>query len=105
MTWQQQERRSTDRASVLIVIAIASKIAGCGLPAIIFLRNRGKAMKVGVGMVSPGEVGLIVAGIGVTSGVLSGDIYTAVILMVAITTIITPIWLKMSYKKDEIQTT
>ena len=88
-------------AGVLIAIAITSKLAGCGLPAIIFLRNREKAMKVGIGMVSRGEVGLIVAGIGVTSGILSGDIYTAVILMVAITTIITPLWLKMSYRKEE----
>jgi Kef-type K+ transport system membrane component KefB len=92
-------------ASILIGIAIISKVAGCGLPAMIFLRSRDKGMKVGVGMVSRGEVGLIVAGIGVTSGVLSGDIYTAVILMVVITTIITPVWLKITYKKDEIQTT
>lgn len=91
-------------ASVLIAIAIVTKIAGCGFPAMIFLKNRGRSMKVGIGMVSRGEVGLIVAGIGVTSGVLSGDIYTAVILMVAVTTIITPIWLKLSYKKDEIRT-
>lgn len=91
-------------ASVLIAIAIASKMAGCGIPAMIFLRNRDRSMKVGIGMISRGEVGLIVAGIGVTSGVLSGDIYTAVILMVAITTIITPVWLQRRYKKDEVKT-
>ena len=51
-------------------------------------------------MVSRGEVGLIVAGVGVTSGVLSTDIYTSIIIMVAVTTIITPIWLKKSYKKE-----
>ncbi len=50
-------------------------------------------------MVSRGEVGLIVAGVGVTSGVLSTDIYTSIILMVAVTTIITPIWLKRSFKE------
>ena len=52
-------------------------------------------MRVGIGMVSRGEVGLIVAGVGVSSGALSNDIYTAVIIMVAATTIITPIWLKL----------
>ena len=57
-------------------------------------------MRVGIGMVSRGEVGLIVAGVGVTSGVLSTDIYTSIIIMVAVTTIITPIWLKKSYKKE-----
>jgi len=84
--------------SVLIGIAIVTKIVGCGFPAMLFLKNKDKSMKVGIGMVSRGEVGLIVAGVGVTSGVLSGDIYTVVILMVAITTVITPIWLKLSYK-------
>lgn len=86
---------------VLIGIAILSKIVGCGLPAMIFLRDRSRSMKVGMGMVSRGEVGLIIAGIGVTSGVLSGDIYTVVILMVAVTTIITPLMLKWSYQKEE----
>jgi len=55
-------------------------------------------MRVGIGMISRGEVGLIVAGVGVTSGVLSTDIYTSIIIMVATTTIITPIWLKKSFK-------
>jgi Kef-type K+ transport system membrane component KefB len=65
----------------------------------IFLKDRTKAMRVGIGMVSRGEVGLIVAGVGISSGALSNDIYTAVIIMDAATTIITPIWLKLSYKK------
>jgi Kef-type K+ transport system membrane component KefB len=51
-------------------------------------------------MVSRGEVGLIVAGVGVSTGALSSDIYTTVIIMVAVTTIITPIWLKKSYSKE-----
>lgn len=60
-------------------------------------------MKVGIGMISRGEVGLIVAGVGVSSGALTNDIYTAIIIMVAATTIITPIWLKISYKKEPIE--
>jgi Kef-type K+ transport system membrane component KefB len=52
-------------------------------------------------MISRGEVGLIVAGVGVSSGALSTDVYTTVIIMVALTTIITPIWLKIVYRKDE----
>ena len=50
----------------------------------IFLKDRSKAMRVGIGMISRGEVGLIVAGIGVTSGALSSNIYTTVIIMVAL---------------------
>jgi Kef-type K+ transport system membrane component KefB len=83
----------------LIAIAVVTKLVGTGLPSMIFLKDRTKAMRVGIGMVSRGEVGLIVAGVGVSSGALSNDIYTAVIIMVAATTIITPIWLKLSYKK------
>ena len=55
-------------------------------------------MRVGIGMISRGEVGLIVAGVGLSSGVLTGDVYTTIVLMVAVTTIITPIWLKMDYR-------
>ena len=87
-------------SAIIIVVAIVSKLAGCGLPAIIFLRNKSKAMKVGTGMISRGEVGLIVAGIGVTSGALSSNIYTTVIIMVAVTTLITPLWLKKAYSKE-----
>ncbi|HEX6671264.1 MAG TPA: cation:proton antiporter [Nitrososphaeraceae archaeon] len=87
-------------AGILVFIAIVTKLLGCGLPSIIFLKDKSKAMKVGIGMISRGEVGIIVAGIGATSGVLSGDIYTAIIVMVAVTTIITPIWLKKAYSKE-----
>ena len=87
-------------AGILVFIAIVTKLLGCGLPSIIFLKDKSKAMKVGIGMISRGEVGLIVAGIGATSGVLSGDIYTAIIVMVTVTTIITPIWLKKAYSKE-----
>lgn len=87
-------------AGVIVVVAIVTKLVGCGLPAMIFLKNKGKAMKVGIGMISRGEVGLIVAGVGVSSGALTSDIYTTVIIMVALTTIVTPIWLKVAYRKD-----
>ena len=88
-------------SGIIIAVAVVTKLAGCGLPAMIFLKEKSKAMKVGIGMISRGEVGLIVAGVGVSSGALSSDIYTTVIIMVAITTIITPVWLKIAYKKEE----
>jgi Kef-type K+ transport system membrane component KefB len=88
-------------AGIIIAIAVSTKLLGCGLPSMLFLKkDKTKSMRVGIGMVSRGEVGLIVAGVGVTSGVLSTDIYTSIIIMVAVTTIITPIWLKKSYKKE-----
>ena len=88
-------------AGIMVAVAIVTKLIGCGLPAIIFLKEKSKAMNVGIGMISRGEVGLIVAGVGVSADALSTDIYTSVIIMVAVTTIITPIWLKMAYKKED----
>jgi len=90
-------------AGIIIAIAILSKLIGCGLPSMLFLKDKAKSMRVGIGMVSRGEVGLIVAGVGVTSGVLSTDVYTSIILMVAVTTIITPIWLKKAYKEKHLR--
>lgn len=85
---------------VIIGVAIATKLLGCGLPAWLFLRNGAQARKVGVAMISRGEVGLIVAGVGISSGVLAQNVYTMIVIMVAVTTIITPIWLKIEYKKE-----
>ncbi|HYZ59316.1 MAG TPA: cation:proton antiporter [Nitrososphaeraceae archaeon] len=88
-------------AGLIVAIAIITKLIGCSIPSVIFLKDRSKAMKVGIGMISRGEVGLIIAGVGVTAGALDKDTYTSIIIMVAATTIITPIWLKTIYKKEE----
>ena len=90
-------------AGIIIAIAVVTKLIGCGLPSLLFLKDRSRSMRVGIGMVSRGEVGLIVAGVGVSSGALTNNIYTAVIIMVAATTIITPIWLKIAYKNESPQ--
>lgn len=87
-------------SGIVIAIAIATKLFGCGLPACIFLKNRRQGMRVGIGMISRGEVGLIVAGVGVSLNILESSVYSTIILMVAVTTIVTPIWLKMEYRKE-----
>jgi Kef-type K+ transport system membrane component KefB len=89
-----------DLRGIIIAIAVVTKLIGCGLPSLLFLKDKARSMRVGIGMVSRGEVGLIVAGVGVSSGALTNDIYTAVIIMVAATTIITPVWLKFAYKNQ-----
>jgi Kef-type K+ transport system membrane component KefB len=86
-------------AAIVVIVAISTKLIGCGLPAILFLKSKSRAMKVGIGMISRGEVGLIVAGIGVTSGALTSNIYTTLIIMVTVTTVITPLWLKKAYNE------
>jgi len=88
-------------SGVVIVVAVVTKLFGCGLPAILFLKNKQQGMRVGIGMISRGEVGLIVAGVGVTAGILTSEVYSTIIIMVAVTTIITPLWLKMEYRKEQ----
>lgn len=88
-------------SGIIIVVAIVTKLFGCGLPAMMFLKSKTGGMKVGIGMISRGEVGLIVAGVGVTAGVLTSEVYSTIVIMVAVTTIITPIWLKMEYRKEQ----
>ncbi|AFS80497.1 sodium/hydrogen exchanger [Candidatus Nitrosopumilus koreensis AR1] len=88
-------------SGVIIAVAIVTKLFGCGLPAMLFLKSKAQGMRVGIGMISRGEVGLIVAGVGVTAGVLTSEVYSTIVIMVAVTTIITPIWLKMEYRKEQ----
>ncbi len=88
-------------SGVIIAVAIVTKLLGCGLPAMLFLKSKAQGMRVGIGMISRGEVGLIVAGVGVTAGVLTSEVYSTIVIMVAVTTIITPIWLKMEYRKEQ----
>lgn len=86
--------------AVIIGVGVVTKLLGCGLPAYLFLKNKAQSKRVGIAMISRGEVGLIVAGVGLSSGVLTSNVYTTIVIMVAVTTIITPIWLKMEYKKE-----
>jgi Kef-type K+ transport system membrane component KefB len=75
-------------ALILTVFAILGKLIGCGLGAF-GLGWRGAAV-VGVGMVPRGEVGMIVASIGLSMGIISTDLYSVVIFMVIATTLLTP---------------
>jgi Kef-type K+ transport system membrane component KefB len=85
----------------IVIVAIASKMIGCGLPAARFLKSGNKGVKVGVGMISRGEVGLIVAGVAISAGAITQGVYSAIVGMVMITTILTPIMLKLSYERDQ----
>ena len=67
-------------SGIVVAVAVVTKVVGCGLPSIIFLKDKTKVFRVGIGMVSRGEVGLIVAGVGVSTGALTSDTYTTVII-------------------------
>jgi Kef-type K+ transport system membrane component KefB len=85
-------------AVVLIALAMVGKIIGCSIPIFLMHRNFKEAVIVGLGMMSRGEVGLIIAGIGATSGIFSTDVFSAVVLMVVVTTVVTPIAMTGAYK-------
>lgn len=79
----------------LLVVAVLSKIIGCGVGAKLCKFNNKEALAIGVGMVSRGEVALIVADKGTKAGIIDASLYPAIVLVVIVTTIITPILLKM----------
>ena len=85
-------------AGVLTLVAIISKLAGCGLGARACKFTRRESVQIGVGMVSRGEVALIVAAKGQQVGLIDGDLFAPIVIMVIITTLITPILLKVAFK-------
>ncbi|MBL8292809.1 MAG: cation:proton antiporter [Bryobacterales bacterium] len=83
-------------AVVILIAAVLSKIVGCGLGAI----NLGRldAVRIGVGMVPRGEVGMVVAQIGLGLGVVSQPIYGVVVFMAVMTTVVAPPMLNWAYR-------
>ncbi|MFP4417004.1 MAG: fructose PTS transporter subunit IIA [Fibrobacterota bacterium] len=70
--------------------AIFAKIVGCGVPALFFNFNLLGATRIGLGMVPRGEVALIIAGIGLSSGILDDTTFGVAIMMTLLTTVIAP---------------
>ncbi len=83
-------------AFVLVAMAFASKIVGCGVPARIFGYN---GWPVGIGMVPRGEVGLIVAKIALDSGLIDKQAFSSVLVMVIVTTFMTPTLFKNALER------
>jgi Kef-type K+ transport system membrane component KefB len=81
-------------AFALIVAAIVGKLLS-GLGA----SRKSDRLLIGIGMLPRGEVGLVFASIGRTLGVITDELFSAVILMVIMTTLIAPVWLKIRYVK------
>lgn len=83
-----------------VLVALITKIVGCGLMAKLCKFNWGDSLKIGVGMMTRGEVALIVSQKGLSVGLLSPEYFTAVILLIIVSSISTPIILKVLYAKD-----
>lgn len=86
---------------IITLVAIVTKIIGCGISARICRYTTDESLRIGVGMVSRGEVALIVANKGIASGMMSQVFLAPVVLMVVVTTVITPVMLRAVYPKSK----
>lgn len=84
--------------AVILIVAVFSKVLGCGIPASILLKNKRSGFLIGYGMVARGEVAFIVAGIGLAFQILSDEIYSTIIFVILATIFIAPILLKNTFK-------
>jgi Kef-type K+ transport system membrane component KefB len=83
----------------LFVVAVLSKVIGAGLGARLSGLNNAESLRVGTGMISRGEVGLIVAGIGVREGIISQEVFTVVVVLILLTTLVTPLLLRYVFPR------
>ena len=86
---------------LLTALAVIGKVAGSGLPALLAGFNRRGSIRIGVGMLPRGEVALIMAGIGVSSGIIDSNLYGVAILMTIVTTALAPPILAISFRGGE----
>jgi Kef-type K+ transport system membrane component KefB len=87
-------------ALVVIILAVVSKILGCGAGARLAGMTWIESLQLGVGMISRGEVGLIIANVGLVQGLLSQDAFSAVVGMVLATTLLTPPLLRTVFHRS-----
>lgn len=85
---------------LLIVAAVLSKMVGCGLGAKLCKYSTKDSLRIGIGMVSRGEVALIVANKGAAAGLMNAAFMAPIVLMVTVTVIAAPILLKLAYRSD-----
>lgn len=82
---------------LFVLVALGAKVIGCGGSALFLGFKKKDALKIGIGMMSRGEVALITAQKGLAAGLLSADFFSAIILLIIVSSIVTPIFLKRVY--------
>ncbi|HIZ23351.1 MAG TPA: cation:proton antiporter [Candidatus Blautia faecigallinarum] len=90
---------------LFVLVGLVTKIVGCGLMSKVLGFNAGDSLKIGVGMMTRGEVALIVAQKGLSVGMIEAKYFSAVILLILISSVITPIALKLLYGKKPAEKT
>ena len=83
-----------------VAVGLITKVIGCGLTAKLMGYNMNESLKVGVGMMTRGEVALIVAQKGLSVGMLDAKYFASVILLIIVSSVTTPIVLKLLYRKS-----
>lgn len=86
---------------LFVLVALVTKIIGCGLAAKICRFRWIDSLRVGVGMMTRGEVALIVAQKGLAVGLIPAVYFTSVILLIIVSSVVTPIALKLLYRKED----
>ena len=87
--------------AAILAVAIVGKVIGSGLLARLSGFTSIESLRVGVGMISRGEVGLIVAGVGLAGGVIDREIFSIMVMMVLVTTMVTPLLLRRVFPPCE----
>jgi len=86
---------------VLVLVAVLSKVLGSGLGARLGGFTNRESLRIGAGMVSRGEVGLIVASVGVSAGLVKTELFSVVTFIVLVTTLVTPLLLRLTFANKE----
>jgi len=86
---------------LILTAAIVSKLIGCGLGALSL--GWQNVLKIGLGMVPRGEVGMVVAQIGLSLAVISSEVYSVVVFMAVATTLVTPLLLKIAFRTPALE--
>lgn len=84
---------------LFVIVGLTTKVIGCGLISKVLGYSNSDSLKIGVGMMTRGEVALIVAQKGLEVGMIESKYFTAVILLIVVSSIVTPITLKLLYSK------
>ena len=88
-------------SAAFVAVGLLGKVLGCGIVAKCLKYNTSDSLKIGVGMMTRGEVALIVAQRGLKAEIVDSRYFTAVILLIILSSILTPILLKAIYASDE----
>lgn len=91
-------------ATILItLVAIISKVVGGGAGAWLGGMSRRESLRVGTGMISRGEVGLIIAGVGIAQNIINTADFTLIVVMILVTTLVTPPLLRLTFSEKEVK--